>query len=99
MVWLKAGTYRLRGSIHTSEVTTDQGVGLRLFDPKHAGGLDVWTNAVGGTEGWKRVECQFQVPAGSPPLMVQVVRRASQRIENKIRGTAWVDDLRINPVQ
>ncbi|MEO8663312.1 MAG: tetratricopeptide repeat protein [Bryobacteraceae bacterium] len=99
MVWLKAGSYRLRGTIHTSEVTTDQGVGLRIFDPKHPAGLDAWTLAVAGSEGWKRVECQFQVPAGNPPLAIQVVRRASERIENKIRGTVWVDDLRITPAQ
>lgn len=99
IVWLRPGSYRLRGSIHATELTTDQGIRLRVFDPRNPAAVDASTNSIGGSEDWKTVECQFQVPPATPYVMVQIVRRGSSRIENKIQGTAWIDDVRITPAQ
>lgn len=99
VVWLKPGAYRLRGSIRTDELSTDQGIRLRVFDPKNPALVDASTNSVEGTGDWRTAECLFQVPPTTAHVMVLVVRRASERIENKIRGTAWIDDVRIAPLQ
>jgi hypothetical protein len=43
------------------------------------------------------VEQVVRVGAASHLVTVQVVRQASMKFDNKIRGTAWVDDVALEP--
>ena len=46
---------------------------------------------------WTRFRQPFQVPEGTRVISVQVYRAASQRFENRIKGSVWIDDVAILP--
>ena len=52
-----------------------------------------------GTTDWRLVETTFDVPANAGLLDVHVARKASLKFDNQIRGTVWIDDVKISPVQ
>lgn len=92
------GRHYLEADVRTEELTTDQGVGFRIFDPEAPARLDVRTENLTGTTDWRRVGTDVVVPSGTKLVEVQLTRRPSLKIDNKIAGTAWVDELRLVPV-
>jgi ATP-dependent DNA ligase len=50
-----------------------------------------------GTKPWTDVEADVVIPSGTRLLQVQAIRQRSLRFDNKIGGTAWIDDLRCEP--
>ena len=51
-----------------------------------------------GSMPWSLVERDLTVPPQTRLLQIQVVRQASMRFDNKVGGTAWIDDLRLEPL-
>jgi len=96
-VVVRPGPYRFRARVRAEHLTTDQGVGFRLFDPKKRHRLDIDTPHVSGTSDWKRVEKDFTIPPGTELIEVRVVRRPSFKFDNKIAGTVWIDDVSLAP--
>jgi hypothetical protein len=92
------GSYRFSALIRTAAITTDEGVGFRIFDQDNAGRLDIRTKPLRGTADWTKVETVFQAPAGSNLLVVQVFRAASLKFDNKIQGTVWIADVKLERV-
>jgi hypothetical protein len=97
-VWLIPGHYRLSAWVRTGSLSTDQGIGVSLIAKPAA---DVSTIAITGTHGW--TEESVEVTVSGPPRMgeIQVIRHRSLDFDNKISGSAWIDDislLRIDPV-
>ncbi|MBI3667927.1 MAG: carbohydrate binding domain-containing protein [Acidobacteria bacterium] len=87
------GRYRFEAFVRTADLTTDQGVGFRLFDPQGSSRVDVRTEPLLGTSDWKKIEQTFVVPAGTRLLQVQVVRPRSWKFDSKIRGAVWIDTV------
>ena len=87
------GRYRFQARVRTEEITTDQGVGFRIFAADRSSGLDVRTEPLLGTSDWKTVEATFSVPPQTKLLEIQAVRRRSHKIDSKIAGTVWIDDV------
>ncbi len=98
MVFVKPGAYRFEVRIRASEITTDQGVGFRIRDPKDPRRLDSTTERVVGTADWKTVEKRLLVPPQTSLLEVQVIREPSLKFDNKIGGTVWIDAVRLERV-
>lgn len=97
--WITPGRYRLEGWVRTSGFTTDQGIGLRAFEPGHESELNVFTPAANGTARWTRVAQDFVI-AGRPRLIqIQIVRRLSFSFDNHPHGTAWLDDIQVHRTQ
>jgi hypothetical protein len=94
---VEPGLYRFRAYVKTEEITTDQGVRFRIADAVSPGRLEVITEGFTLTRDWTEVEQAVRVPAGTGLVTVQVVRQASMKFDNKIRGTAWVDDVALEP--
>jgi hypothetical protein len=94
---VEPGLYRFRAYVKTEEITTDQGVRFRIADAVSPGRLEVITEGFTLTRDWTEVEQTVRVPAGTGLVTVQVVRQASMKFDNKIRGTAWVDDVALEP--
>lgn len=97
VVVVEPGAYRFRAFIKTSGISTDQGVRFRIGDPAAPGRLEAITEGYTGSRDWTEVSRVIQVPAGTRLVTVQVVRQASMKFDNKIRGTAWVDDVALAP--
>lgn len=90
---LAPGAYRLEARVRTEEITTDEGIGLRVADAENATLLDARTERLTGTHEWTLLAVSFSVRAGTRLVEVRVVRDASLKFDNKLGGTAWVDGV------
>jgi O-antigen ligase len=97
VLFLTPGRYRLRGYIRTKELSTDEGVSLRVANVVGTAPLDAVTEKLRGTTDWTKVECVFDAPAGGGLVRVSLTRKPSLKFDNLVRGTAWIDQLSISP--
>lgn len=97
-VVVEPGAYRFRAFIKTNDITTDQGVRFRIADAVSPARFETITDGINGTIDWTAVERTIRIPSATHLVNVQVVRQASMKFDNKIRGTAWVDDVSLTPV-
>jgi hypothetical protein len=95
MTLVTPGTYRCHAFIRTEDLTTDQGIRFRIFDAEAPARLDVLFGQFTGTRPWSGVEHDFVVPPETRLLQVQVIRMTSLKFDNKVGGTAWIDELRL----
>ena len=85
------GPYRFEAWIRTEEITTDEGIGWRIFDSETPSRLNLVFENRTGTAEWTKLEKAFVVPRETRLLEVQLVRRPSLKFDNKISGTVWID--------
>jgi hypothetical protein len=85
------GRYKFQAYIKTDGLTTDQGVAFALS----AIGLDVTTDSISEAADWRVVEKEFEVPADAGLVHVRVFRRPSLKFDNRVKGTVWIDQVRI----
>jgi hypothetical protein len=79
-------------------LTTDQGIRFRICDAELPARLDVIFGQFTGTTPWSPVEQDLAVPPQTKLLRVQVIRQPSMKFDNKVSGTAWIDELRLEPI-
>jgi hypothetical protein len=91
--WLPAGSYRFRAHARSEDLTTDQGVYFRIVDQEASQRLDMRTEQLTGTNPWTALELNLVTGGPGALVRVQLCRDASFKIESKIRGTAWIDDV------
>ncbi len=84
---------RFRAAVRARGLTSDQGVGFRIYDAERPSRLDLRTKTVSGTCGWKTLAIRFAVPRQSRLLQVQLVRQPSTKFDNKLAGSVWIDDI------
>lgn len=92
---LDPGRWRLEAWVRSENLTTNEG--LRLCVTGLAGSEAV-SEAVTGSSPWKKLAVEFSVPSGSRLVEIQIARRASLKLDSKIRGKAWVDAVRLEPL-
>jgi hypothetical protein len=97
MAWVTPGPCRFTAQVRTQGITTHQGIQFRILDAQAPARLDLTTAQLQGTHPWMRLERTFQVPAQTHLLAVQVLRRPSLKLDNKITGTAWIDAVSLTP--
>lgn len=91
-----AGPYRLEARVRAEEISTDQGLALDVWD---GGGRRLLvTEVFTGTTPWQTVAGTLSVPADDPRVTLRLRRQRSLRIDNKLRGSFWIDDVRLTPV-
>jgi hypothetical protein len=98
VTFLTPGVYRFHALIRTEGLTTDQGIRFRIFDPDSTARLDVTFENFTGSKAWSSVGHDLVVPPPTRLLQVQVIRQRSMRFDNKIGGTAWIDELSLEPI-
>jgi tetratricopeptide (TPR) repeat protein len=90
-------SYRFSAWVKTRAITTDQGVRFQL---RSLGTLDISvaeTPELHGTEPWTRIEIPWSSGIDVQEVQVCLVRSLSDQLENKIKGTTWVDDVALVP--
>ncbi|HEY3456995.1 MAG TPA: tetratricopeptide repeat protein [Bryobacteraceae bacterium] len=92
---LTKGRWHLEAFVRTEGITTDQGIGLRVFQP--AGALDSKTEFLRGSLDWTKIEQTFEIAQESAVVQVEPIRDASLKFDSKIAGKVWVDSLRVYP--
>jgi tetratricopeptide (TPR) repeat protein len=90
-------SYRFSAWVKTRAVTTDQGVRFQLRSLGTEDTSVAVTPDVHGSEPWTRIELPWSSGTGVQELQICLVRLLSDQIENKIKGTTWVDDVALVP--
>jgi hypothetical protein len=89
--------YRFVAFLRTEGLNTDSGIRFEIRDVSHPGNPSSFTPGLLGTSGWLGQNVEFT--AGSDTKLVKLVvrRTPSEKLANKIRGTAWIDDVACLP--
>ena len=90
-------TYRFSAWVRTRTLTTDQGIRFQLHSLGTRDTSLSVTPDVHGSEPWTRIEIPWSSAKDVQELQVCLVRFPSDQPENKIQGTAWVDDVALVP--
>src|ERR1700674_540177 len=89
--------YRFSAWVRTRAITTHQGVRVSLVPVGSPGGRGRVTGDVRGSEPWPRIETPWTAEKDTHEVRICVVRYASEKLDNEIQGTAWVDDVALVP--
>ena len=92
LAYLTAGRYRLRATAKADALSTDRGVYLAAddIDTRRRYAL---TKELVGTGDWWELSTEFTVPGRGAMVRVSICRDESLRIDSKIGGTVWLDDV------
>ncbi len=97
-VLVEAGKrYRFAAWVRLDGVTTDSGVRFRIFDVEHPA-LQVFTDNLVGTLPWTPQQASFTAGPETRLVAIAVRRIPSIKLDNKIAGTVWVDEVSFAPV-
>jgi hypothetical protein len=91
------GRWKLQAWIRAERVSSDQGVGLRIFEARAAPAWQVWTETVSGDSDWKRIEAIVTVPPAVRLVQIEIVRRPSRRLDCRMGGVVWIDGVSLTP--
>ncbi len=89
--------YRFQGFIRTDQISTESGMRFEILDPKDLQRLDMLTPNETGTLPWTLEQLDFTTGPRTYIILIRLARRPSERLDNKLRGTVWIDDLSLVP--
>ncbi len=90
-------SYRFSAWVKTRAVTTDQGVRFQLRSLGTQDNSVAVTPELHGSEPWTRIEIPWYSGNDVQEVQVCLVRSLSDQLENRIKGTTWVDDVALVP--
>lgn len=90
--------YHFSAFLRTEKVSTNSGVCFVLFDPHHPAELSGSTSCLVDTHSWIREDLDFTTGPQTRLIEIVLRRYPSQKLDNKIRGTVWVDDVSVAAV-
>jgi len=91
--------YRLKAFLKTDGITTDSGPRLRVYDAYDARQLQKFSESLTGTSGgWNQVVLDFTTGPLTELVIVGVARVPSSKLDNRIAGRVWVDDVNLVPL-
>jgi Flp pilus assembly protein TadD len=88
--------YQFSAWVQTRDLTSDQGLRFRIQSSSSAY-APVITPEIHGTHSWTEMETVWTADAEAHEAYVCIVRLPSDQPDNRIRGTAWVDDVALVP--
>ena len=83
--------YHFFAWVRTEEISTDRGVGFEIGDRDT--GVRVLTPLLTATHSWTNVTASICSGPRTRLLLIGLRRIPSRKFDNKLRGTAWVDDV------
>jgi hypothetical protein len=90
--------YRFEGFLRTAGITTDNGVRFTISFIG-ADQAPIILESLTGDHPWTAETLEFTPTAGVHEVKITVTRSPSQKFDNKLAGTAWVDDVTIIPAE
>jgi hypothetical protein len=90
--------YRFSAWLHTRDLTTDQGIRFQLHSLGVQDSTVLVTSAVHGSQPWMQMDLPWISGIDVHELQVCVVRLPSDQTDNRIQGTAWIDDVALVPL-
>jgi hypothetical protein len=98
LAFVRPGTYRFHAVIRTETLTTDQGIQFRISDAEVPARLNEVFGQFTGSSPWSSVDHDFVVAPNTRLLRIEVIRQPSMKFDNKVAGTAWIDQLKLEPI-
>ncbi|MFZ0038250.1 MAG: tetratricopeptide repeat protein [Candidatus Acidiferrales bacterium] len=92
-----ARTYHFDGFIRTENITTESGARFYIFDPRHRDQIYLHTDDLTGSHDWTELQGDITTGADTQILQLEVRRLTSRMFENRLGGTAWIDDVSLVP--
>jgi len=94
-----AHSYRLSAYLRTQGITTDSGPRLMVRDAYDPQALaKVSDDLEGSSEGWTQVMLDFKTGPRTELVVVGLARLPSQKLDNRIAGRVWLDDVNLAPL-
>jgi tetratricopeptide (TPR) repeat protein len=91
-------TYRFSAWVLTRSITTDQGIRFYLGPfPSSAASPPISTSDLRGTQPWTKIELPWTSPKDVHEMQICLQRNATDNSDNRIQGTAWIDDVALTP--
>lgn len=90
--------YRFTAFLRTENISTDSGIGFEILDPRHPAELQILTRSLTGTNAWTQVETEVNTGADTDLIEIILRRLPSEKLDNKIRGIVWLDDVALTPI-
>ncbi len=90
---VQPGTYRFTAWLKTDNVTTNEGVRVCFCDAEEITRAQAESDALTGTHDWTEIRKTLTIPPATRLLRIGLCRHPSQKFDNKIAGTAWLDDV------
>ncbi len=84
--------YLLRGNIKTDSLTTTNGLFFSV-EGHDCRGLYKKSDVITGTNLWREINVEFEVPPECSAVSIKVRRERSNKLNNKISGSAWIDGI------
>jgi hypothetical protein len=92
-----SSSYQFSAWVRTRSLTSQQGVRFQLLSLGSQGKSAVVTADVRDSQPWTRIEMPWFSGKDVQEVQVCIARFRSDEPENKIQGTAWVDDVSLVP--
>lgn len=89
-------TYRFEYFIRTQDISTDSGIRFEILD-LNDNEVNLTTPDLTGTNQWTLMQTKVVTGRATHFLDVRVRRFPSQLFDNKLSGTAWIDDVSLTP--
>ncbi len=89
--------YRFAALVRAEGLTTDSGIRIEIRDVSRPGNPSRFTSNLVGSSGWSEQEIDFITGSDTRALKIVLRRTPSEKLANKIRGTAWIDDVALAP--
>ena len=89
--------YRFSGYMRLEGITTDSGPRFEVYDAYKMSQFFVSTKNMTGTSDWSLQQLEFETRADTHLLIVRVARPLSQKFDNQIAGTLWIDRVSVGP--
>ncbi len=93
--------YRFEGYLRTEGVSTDSGIRFWIADAEDSRRLDLVTPTTGvvGSQPWSLEEAEFTAGPQTRLVRIALRRDPTRKLDNKLRGTVWVDDVSLTAVE
>jgi hypothetical protein len=89
--------YRFAAFLRTEGLNTDSGIRFEIRDVSRPGSPSSFTSNLVGTLGWSGQDLDFTAGPETKLLKIILRRPPSEKFANRIRGTAWIDDVALVP--
>jgi tetratricopeptide (TPR) repeat protein len=90
--------YRFRTWLRLEGISTDSGLFFRVYDHPGGASLNLSTPDLIGTVPWMETELEFTTGPQARLLVIALRRATSHKLDNKLRGSIWIDDVSLEPV-
>jgi tetratricopeptide (TPR) repeat protein len=92
-------SYRFEGYMRAQAITTDSGPRLQIRDADDPAILLFQSEGAVGNLPWSRRQGEFKTGPRTGLLEIRVTRPASEKFDNRIAGTVWVDQVSLRLIE